>query len=89
MPAIRFTQLSCLLLASLLLSSGCAKVREIEYAPAEGKVTLDGTPLQDGIVSFESSDTGFSAMSTLDGDGMFRIEKVPVGKYAVTISPPA
>ncbi|QDT52850.1 hypothetical protein Pan44_08630 [Caulifigura coniformis] len=86
MPPLRN---SVIWLVMIVAASGCSNERTIEYASASGTVTLDGKPLQDGVVSFESSVTGFSAMSKLDGLGEFLIEKIPVGSYAVSISPPA
>lgn len=69
--------------------SGCSEGRgHIPLAGARGAVTLDGTPLQDGVVSFEALQTGFAASAPLDADGHYVIAKVPVGVYDVSITPP-
>ncbi|WP_437206957.1 carboxypeptidase-like regulatory domain-containing protein [Planctomicrobium sp. SH664] len=74
---------------ALLLMCGCSgPVREVKIATAEGTVTLDGKPLQDGVVAFESRSSGLGAFGVLDADGKFRIERMPVGEFLVTIHPP-
>ncbi|MFI4873730.1 MAG: carboxypeptidase-like regulatory domain-containing protein [Blastopirellula sp. JB062] len=73
-----------------LTSLGCSQEgRRLEMAPVEGAVTLDGKPLQDGVVNLESAKTGFAANASLDANGHFLIAKIPVGTYSVTVSPPA
>lgn len=58
-------------------------------APMVGKVTFAGSPLQDGIVSLESAESGFGASAPLDEKGEFRIAKIPVGTYKVAVTPPS
>jgi hypothetical protein len=71
------------------LLSGCGQQgRKLQLIPVSGSVTLEGTPLQDGIVSLESSSTGFAAAALLDKDGKFLIPKLPTGTYRVAVGPP-
>ena len=71
-------------------TAGCSKPgRNLKMAPMTGKVTFAGSPLQDGVVSLESTATGFGAATKLDENGEFRIASIPVGTYAVAVTPPA
>ena len=82
-----------ILIATFLLinwTGGCSRPgRNLEMAPMVGKVTFAGSPLQDGIVSLESAQSGFAASGNLDENGEFRVAKIPVGTYAVAVTPPA
>jgi len=66
---------------------GCGKA-EAPSGTVSGTVTLDGQPVDSGEISFVSSD-GFAASGPITG-GQFKLEDpLPVGKYAVGITPAA
>jgi hypothetical protein len=62
--------------------SGGSKVGEVS-----GQVTLDGKPLEEGVVRFAPVDGKTPTASALIAGGKFS-EKVPVGKHRVEISAP-
>ena len=73
----------------------CAVIALIGCGPSappsgtvSGSVTLEGQAVDAGEITFVSSD-GFSASAPITG-GQFKIEEaLPVGKYAVGITPPS
>lgn len=68
---------------------GCERQsRRLTISSVEGSVTLNGTPLQDGVVSMESPANGFAASAALDPDGRFMIETIPTGSYLISVNPP-
>lgn len=76
-------------MASLALLAGCpGKPRELTLLSVSGVVTLNGAPLQDGVVELTDRGTGFSAGAPLDGSGRFTIEVIPTGSYEVVVRPP-
>jgi hypothetical protein len=78
-----------LLLAGLLTVSGCGPRALV---PAQGRVTLDGQPLPDVVVSFHlESGGGLPAQGTTDADGRFTLAGVDApgarpGTYKVTVT---
>ncbi len=73
---------------ALGLLSGCGG-SDGPIGTVSGKVTLDGEPVTAGEIGF-ISDEGFSAVAEIGSDGSFALfENMPVGKYTVTVSPPA
>jgi len=78
----------------LLVCSGCSSRRDgsPEVAKVTGSVTLDGTPVTDAIVRFETIASGLQANGMTDDEGTFRmmykrgIPGAPVGEHYVTIS---
>ena len=73
---------------ALGLLSGCGG-GEGPTGTVSGKVTLDGEPVTSGEIGFISAE-GFSAIAEIGSGGSFTIaENMPVGKYTVTVSPPA
>ena len=73
-----------------LLLTGCNQNtgRNLKIVEVSGVVTLDGSPLQDGVVDMMDRVTGFSAGAPLDAEGRFKIEKIPTGSYEVVVRPP-
>ncbi|MDD3587443.1 MAG: carboxypeptidase-like regulatory domain-containing protein [Thermoguttaceae bacterium] len=53
-----------------------------------GKVTLKGAPVTTGSISLYSLAKGTGASSEFDAQGNFKMDKVPLGKYAVAVEPP-
>ena len=75
-----------LLLALPLALTGCGG----GWGAATGSVTLDGTPLKDGVITFHPAGGGAAAYGTLK-DGSFAIstgqkDGLAAGKYKVTVS---
>ena len=89
------------LLAALLLalaSVGCGSKYDLH--PVTGKVTLDGTPLENAVVTFQAVSGGNSASGTTDASGAYTLHDirpdagpgVEPGEYVVSVSwtePPA
>ena len=78
---------SFFLAALLLTAAGCNRSGEL---PVRGAVTLDGTPLESGSISFRPVDPSKSKGSGATiRDGRYEIPAshgLPPGKYLVTIS---
>lgn len=78
------------LLIGLLLavvSAGCGPDGKATVE-VTGKVTFKGAPVTEGQVTFLAED-GYSATAELDSSGKFTIETLQVGKYTVSVNPPA
>jgi hypothetical protein len=57
--------------------------------PVSGEVRFEGQPVQDGIVSLFSRETGIASGGRLDDKGRFTVaEGMPAGSYVVTVRPP-
>lgn len=79
-------RVSALSFATLL--SGCGANERIKLVTVSGEVTLNGTPLQDGVVEMMDLKTGYAAGAPLDESGHFNIERIPIGTYVVAVRPP-
>jgi hypothetical protein len=70
--------LLCLLVTALPLLTGCGDAR-YELAPVHGRVTVNGTPLEQGKVLFtpiakgESPRAGYVAVGVIDSKGAYRL----------------
>lgn len=82
-----------LALPAVGLLAGCGRSGGPALAPAEGIVTLDGSPLTDGYV-FVTPKAGRMARGTIGADGRFVLgtfsdsDGVQVGEHPVTVLPP-
>lgn len=81
-----------MLLAAGVAAPGCTRPPAgPPLVPIAGRVTLDGSPVTPGIVSF--FDAGLQGISaTLDADGRYRVQTtrgdgLPAGEYRVTVTP--
>lgn len=75
--------------ATLLISMiGCGPAA-IPTSSITGKVLLKGKTVAVGVVSLESSETGYASSRKLESDGTFHIQEIPLGTYKVTVSPPS
>lgn len=82
---------SALILLAMALvipsSQGCGEPGPTT-GPVVGNVTLDGEPLQSGLVRLSNAE-GYGAIATVQEDGSFQFETdVEVGTYTVTVLPP-
>lgn len=81
-----------MLLAAVVAAPGCTRPPAgPPLVPIAGRVTLDGSPVTPGIVSF--FDAGLQGTpATLDADGRYRVQTtrgdgLPAGDYRVTVTP--
>jgi hypothetical protein len=77
-------------LGLVLMISGCGSV---EYPAVTGRVTLDGEPLPDAVISFMPVDEqGVPTLGVTDSRGVYTLEQTadatgaPAGKYTVRIT---
>lgn len=78
----------CLLatLTAIPASVGCApRVAASKGIEATGTATLDGTPLEMGLVVLEPEGGGESASGQIAKDGSFRLYDVRPGKYRAAV----
>lgn len=79
----------CLLISSLLFLIGCGGADTPPSGEVSGKVTLAGEALQEGVVSFYSTELGSGASADITAEGTYTItEPLQTGLYAVTVLPP-
>lgn len=77
-----------LVITTLAFSLGCSASKP-QPGSVKGRVTLGGTPLSTGIVTFVSSE-GFGGSSPVRDNGTFELPlPLPPGNYQVCVSPPA
>lgn len=83
---------SVLIVNGMLVISGCTQQEKVARQRIEGKVLLDGAPLDRGSVRFEpqGAKVGISAGAVIDnGRFAINVEKgLPTGQYKVAISSP-
>jgi hypothetical protein len=85
-----FMLATCLLLIPVL-STGCNRGDGPPLAPASGKVTLDGIPVEGASVSFEPVNGGRPCSGMTNAEGIYQITSVqtndgaPVGDHYVAI----
>ena len=81
-----------LILCGVLGFSGCSQQEKVARQRIEGKVLLDGEPLDHGSVRFEpqGAKVGISAGAVIDkGRFVINVDKgLPTGQYKVAISSP-
>lgn len=68
---------------------GGGKTRNEKMSKVAGVVTVDGKPVDAGMVSFTNPFNGFSGSGEIMLAGKFEITLIPVGDYRVAILPPA
>jgi hypothetical protein len=78
--------------AACLLCAGCGPTAA-PTGTVSGVITLQGKPLAAGTVSFRNDEKGLVASMQLDASGRYELrfaggKQIPIGMYAVTISPP-
>jgi hypothetical protein len=68
---------------------GSSDVRNEKMSKVAGVVTVNGKPVDAGMVSFTNPLNGFSGSGEIMLAGKFEITLIPVGDYRVSILPPA
>ncbi len=66
-----------------ILVGGPVTAADEELATVEGTVTYKGKPLPDGTITFHLKDDQFVGAKLKDGK--YRVDRVPVGEFTVTI----
>jgi hypothetical protein len=77
-PAVR-PRAALALAAAVLFAAGCSGTGTVA-----GKVTLNGAPVTDGVVTFIGADNRQKA-APIDADGGYRIDNPPAGTVQVTV----
>lgn len=78
----------------LISAMGCGGESYGPTGTVDGKLTLEGNPLQSGTaVVFQHQEKGFLAYGQTDAEGNYRISSfnagnLPVGRYSISIQPP-
>ena len=84
MSASRCPILVALLTLAVVLTCGQRAAAADDLASVKGTVTVDGKPLPSGRILFHLGDGQFIGAKIKD-DGTFKMERVPTGKYKVTV----
>lgn len=83
-------QCVCLVSAALVAVPGCSESTQLETAPVTGTVTLDGSPLSKGIVTFQP-EYGRGATGHIQADGSYSLstyrpsDGALVGKHKIGV----
>lgn len=68
---------------------GCGSSADFPTGRVHGRVTHEGVPVQEGVVSVYSAELGIGASADLAEDGTYTIvEPLRTGKYTVAVLPP-
>jgi hypothetical protein len=76
-------------LGLLSLALGCGGDDPLNRQTVSGKVTIDGTPLQEGSISFQPTEQGSTSSGAVITQGAYSIPQdkgLPPGKYRVMIN---
>lgn len=73
--------------AVLSVALGCSRTHQAAESRVSGAVTLNGTALTSGQVSFFSGESGTGGMATLNGEGHYEIKGLAPGNYEITVTP--
>jgi hypothetical protein len=82
--------LVCASMLVLAMVSGCGSGRagkiEANRAPVTGTVTLDGTPLKGGSITFVSvADPNYRMTCMIKSDGSFKVSNAPSGDVLASV----
>jgi len=82
---MRFQSVSCIV-ALVALFGGCSSQgTALKGIEATGTATLDGKPLEMGLIVFEPEGGGESSSSQITKDGTFKLYDVKPGRYKVAV----
>jgi hypothetical protein len=84
MSTSRCPILVALLTLAVVLTCGQRAAAADDLASVKGTVTVDGKPLPSGRIFFHLGDGQFVGAKVKE-DGTFKMERVPAGKYKVTV----
>ncbi|QDV68644.1 hypothetical protein Poly24_23560 [Rosistilla carotiformis] len=69
--------------------SGCGNSPVDPSGTISGRVTYEGQPVQQGVVTFYSSELGVGISEELQEGGQYKTNTpIPTGSYVVTVLPP-
>jgi hypothetical protein len=74
-------------LCGSLFVTGCTGGNGPPTHTVKGTVTFQGTPVEEGLITFEDATQGRAGTSELGNGGAYRME-LPDGNYAVCVAPP-
>jgi hypothetical protein len=74
-------------LAVILAATGCGGGSGPRMNTVEGTVTFQGSPVEEGSITFEDSAAGTAGGTELGPGGTYQLS-LPDGNYAVLIQPP-
>lgn len=70
-----------------IAATGCSGDNRPVQREVTGKVTFQGSPVEQGIITFEDAAKGYAESSELGSGGSYAL-KAPEGSYKVYIEPP-
>ncbi len=76
-----------LLLLTSLLAIGCNSGDKNPRYKVTGKVTYQGQPVEEGMITFENPEAGQANSSPLGSGGNYSLD-LPAGAYKVSVAPP-
>jgi hypothetical protein len=81
--------LTAVILVTCASLTGCNSVKKVPVGEVSGKVTFEGKPVGQGIVTFMNPEVGAGDEAHLNPDGTYVVKTpMPVGEYKVFILPP-
>jgi len=70
-------------------TTSCNSAKKAPVGEVSGKVTFEGKPVSQGVVTFMNTTVGAGDEATLGPDGTYAVKTpLPVGEYKVFILPP-
>lgn len=90
MPRVQRSIINCLLglLAMTFLAAiGCGRGNQPVKHTVEGRVSFQGSQVEEGVITFENPANGFVNSVKLGADGAYSLQ-LPDGSYQVNIEPP-
>ncbi|TWU25018.1 hypothetical protein Pla52o_13150 [Novipirellula galeiformis] len=81
---------SAIVLAGVLpWVGGCENSADYPTGTIQGRISYEGQPLQQGVVTFYSSELGVGISEEVQGDGQYATQTpIRTGSYVVTVLPP-
>ena len=74
-------------LACGFVGAGCSGESGPAQREVTGKVTFQGSPIEEGVITFEDAQAGYAESSELGPGGTYQL-KAPDGSYTVYVEPP-
>lgn len=87
--ASTFVSYALLSVALLPLLTGCGNSADSSSGTVSGRVSYEGQPVQQGVVTLYSSELGVGISEEIQADGQYATQTpIPIGNYVVTVLPP-